>query len=99
MGAFHGAEVPFVFGVPEELSTDGERQLSKNMGCYWMNFATTGNPNIGPTDCAKGLKLPTWPAVGDGDALVFSNTTTTIQQGLKQAACDLFAGIGSRQQN
>lgn len=32
-GAFHGAEVPFVFGVPAELSSDGERAASKAMGC------------------------------------------------------------------
>ena len=47
-GAFHGAEVPFVFGDPFELSTEGERALSSSMGCFWSNFANTGNPNIPP---------------------------------------------------
>ena len=48
MGSFHGAEVPFVFGYPAELSSAGERWLSKTMGCYWVNFASTGDPNFGP---------------------------------------------------
>lgn len=28
-----------------ELKSDGERALSRAMGCYWTNFATSGNPN------------------------------------------------------
>eukprot|EP00039_Didymoeca_costata_P011206 m.156343 g.156343 ORF g.156343 m.156343 type:complete len:71 (-) comp15098_c0_seq13:250-462(-) len=47
VGSFHGAEVPFVFGDSFELSSDGERKLSNTMGCYWTNFATTGDPNKG----------------------------------------------------
>lgn len=30
---------------PPELGTDAERTLSSTMGCYWSNFAHTGNPN------------------------------------------------------
>lgn len=48
LGAFHGAEVPFVFGDQFELKTDGERSLSASMGCYWRNFVHTGNPNQPP---------------------------------------------------
>merc|ERR1719478_986467 len=44
-GAFHGAEVPFVWYDSFELTGDGERYLSNAMGCYWINFAATGNPN------------------------------------------------------
>lgn len=44
-GAFHGAEIPFVFGYPAELGTEAEVKLSKTMGCYWSNFAHTGDPN------------------------------------------------------
>ena len=60
-GAFHGAEVPFVFGDQFELSSDGGRALSRAMGCFWTNFAATGNPNKGPGDCAAHLSLPHWP--------------------------------------
>ena len=33
LGAFHGAEVPFVFGDAFELKADTERSLSQAMGC------------------------------------------------------------------
>merc|ERR1711966_521557 len=56
-GAFHGGEVPFVFGDGFELSSDAERALSKAMGCYWINFSATGNPNEGPSNCAAELSL------------------------------------------
>ena len=46
-GAFHGAEVPFVFGDQFELTTEVERAASRAMGCWWTNFAATGNPNLG----------------------------------------------------
>mmetsp|Transcript_22536 Transcript_22536/g.58831 ORF Transcript_22536/g.58831 Transcript_22536/m.58831 type:complete len:203 (-) Transcript_22536:1570-2178(-) len=91
MGSFHGAEVPFVFGFPAELSSGGERSLSKQMGCYWVNFASTGDPNYGPTSCED---LPKWPlvsSVSDGVALQFSNTSITVAPGLKKEQCDVFA--------
>jgi para-nitrobenzyl esterase len=56
-GAFHTAEVPYVFGTLDVLKrpwTDVDRTLSKTMMTYWANFAATGNPN--------GAGVPTWPA-------------------------------------
>lgn len=91
-GAFHGAEVPFVFGYPAELSSDEERKLSAAMGCYWTNFAISGSPNdVGPGGCASALGLPVWPAVGDGDALIFTNTTIFVEKALRQKQCTAFA--------
>ena len=46
-GAFHGAEVPFVFYDEFELATTEERNLSIAMTTYWRNFAYTGDPNNG----------------------------------------------------
>eukprot|EP00041_Stephanoeca_diplocostata_P008658 m.128204 g.128204 ORF g.128204 m.128204 type:complete len:142 (+) comp17424_c1_seq1:84-509(+) len=92
MGSFHGAEVPFVFGDQFELSSDGERRLSAAMGCYWVNFAATGNPNNGPTQCAEQMLLPTWPTIGvDGVLMQMSNTTIEARAGVKQEQCDMFA--------
>ncbi len=56
LGAFHASEIPYVFGnfvwpFPWE---DVDHKLSDAMSSYWVNFATTGNPNT------KGL--PEWPA-------------------------------------
>ncbi len=69
MGAFHGAEVAFVFGrlestfgfkLTNEKNIDEVKELSRVIQGYWINFAKTGNPN-GP--CPRGLEdLPEWPA-------------------------------------
>ena len=34
------------------------------MGCYWVNFAASGDPNKGPSGCSARLKLPAWPKLG-----------------------------------
>ena len=98
-GSFHGAEVPFVFGDRFEVTTKAEIKASLAMGCWWTNFAATGNPNVGPdgdgTGCAAALQLPDWPMMGDGGvAMVISNHTQhplKARPALKKAACDVFA--------
>ncbi|MCI0391844.1 MAG: carboxylesterase family protein [Acidobacteria bacterium] len=65
IGAFHGDEVPYVFGTLDKAagSWDGssrenrwesaDRELSAAMLSYWANFIKTGDPN--------GPGLPVWP--------------------------------------
>jgi len=55
VGAFHGAEVPFVFGDKFELKTEREQALSAIMGCLWRSFAHHGDP--GRDNCGT----PQWP--------------------------------------
>jgi para-nitrobenzyl esterase len=55
--AYHGAEVFYVFHnlhLFAQRWADWDRQLEETMSSYWVNFASSGNPN--------GGKLPRWPA-------------------------------------
>ena len=94
-GAFHGAEIPFVFcnlkgGVTRGEETD--RSLSSVISNYWIRFAAAGNPN------ESGL--PEWPSYKDaarchlelGDAI-------QVKADLRGKVCDLFdkAGLHQRQ--
>lgn len=54
IGAFHAAEIPFVFDTHEPIleQTDDDKILTRKMVKYWTNFAKSGNPN--------GAGLPEW---------------------------------------
>ena len=57
LGAFHAAEIPYVFGNIEGtdwIIDDADRALSRVLASYWRNFARSGSPN--------GEGLPHWPA-------------------------------------
>ena len=54
MGAYHGAELPYVFNTHDEWlpTSDEDKKLGRIMTSYWANFAKSGNPN--------GAELPKW---------------------------------------
>jgi para-nitrobenzyl esterase len=60
LGAFHGLEVPYVFGTLQSRewqwlpTTADDVLLSRLLQTYWTNFAKTGDPNA--------ADLPSWPA-------------------------------------
>lgn len=56
LGAYHSAEIPYVFdnlGLSNRPWEETDRKLAGVMSSYWVNFATTGDPN--------GNLLPQWP--------------------------------------
>jgi len=61
-GAYHSAEITFVFGRPRPLqssagSTAYDSKVAEAMSDYWVAFATSGDPNGPPT----AGKWPSWP--------------------------------------
>jgi len=54
LGAYHASEIAYVFDNPRPAWTDVDRRLADQMSSYWVNFATTGDPN--------GNGLPAWTA-------------------------------------
>lgn len=47
MGAYHGAELPYVFGTHDDWLPTGpeDRVLTEQLMAYWTNFARSGDPN------------------------------------------------------
>jgi para-nitrobenzyl esterase len=72
MGAYHGAELPYVFNTHDSwLPTDGEdRRLSDAMMGYWISFAGSGNPNAS--------NLPLWPEFGSAGKSVMQLDTELV---------------------
>jgi para-nitrobenzyl esterase len=59
-GAFHTSEVPYVFNNLDVLDRPWkpvDRTIAHQVSSYWVNFASTGNPN--------GADLPSWPAFSE----------------------------------
>lgn len=55
LGAYHASEIAYVFdnlNRQNSLLTETDSKLAEVMSAYWVNFATTGNPN--------GKGLPQW---------------------------------------
>ncbi|QEH96845.1 carboxylesterase/lipase family protein [Gluconobacter thailandicus] len=66
LGAFHGAEIGFVFGTHrfvEAARRHEQEHLMRVMSGYWLNFARSGDPN--------GSGLPHWPQYRPGDRKLF----------------------------
>ena len=66
-GAFHCAEIPYVFRTLDVRNWPWQaqdHQLSETMSSFWINFASSGNPN--------GPGLPSWP--------IFNERTESIMR-------------------
>jgi len=84
LGAVHGAEVRYIFGVLGAQDTAVDRQISESLQLYWTNFAKTGDPN--------GAGLPRWRKF-DGAArgyLEFTDNGPVAREGLRRPFCDIY---------
>lgn len=96
LGAFHGAEVPFAFGYPDEITTDEERVLAGKMGCAWRNFVVSGDPSVADGPCKGGVVPEVWPRFAAGKTKLSEPTLLldvgnfSVAHGLKDEQCDAF---------
>lgn len=69
IGAFHAAELPFIFGSHEPVLgvSDDDKALTELMQTYWTNFAKTGNPN--------GAGIAPWADQSTGTWMEFAGNT------------------------
>lgn len=90
LGAFHAGGIVYVFDnlgrspfpYANRAYEDTDRQLSKQMASYWVNFAKTGNPN--------GDGLPLWPAyTRDQDEVLEFGDAIRVSRAVRAARLDL----------
>ena len=81
LGAYHAAEIAYVFGNGNELWDDADMSVSSLMRGYWVNFAKTGDPN--------GEGLPTWPAYGEDDVAFELDADPQPLPGFRKAKLDI----------
>jgi para-nitrobenzyl esterase len=94
--AFHGSEIPYVFGTmdrtsscwPKSPQTPQESKLSDAMIGYWTSFARTGQP--------KAPGEPDWPAYGPRGAYMTFNGAPTPSEGLLNRMYEFHEAIVSR---
>lgn len=82
IGAYHGAEIPYVFDTHDAwLPTDAvDRDLTRRMMGYWLNFAATGDPNHDDA--------PIWPRWND-DGRILSLAEETRAEAFDGRLCSL----------
>jgi para-nitrobenzyl esterase len=94
--AFHSAELPFIFGNLQTLTTDmpyspsgAEIALSNEMMGYWARFAATGDPN--------GPGAVQWLPYDAGEnILLLDNNVVNLAGGYRNPQCDFLSTLPTR---
>jgi para-nitrobenzyl esterase len=89
-GAGHGTEIPYVFDsfgelppIVRLLTTGADDEMARRVHRYWVNFATTGDPN--------GAGQPNWPRYArDSDETLVLRPQTVAVAGFRAAPLDFF---------
>ncbi|MDH3480893.1 MAG: carboxylesterase family protein [Gammaproteobacteria bacterium] len=72
LGAYHGAELPYVFGTHDAYmpTTDIDQTLTETLIRYWTQFAAAGNPNSERTPDWPQFNAPDYPVQELGDEVL-----------------------------
>jgi len=82
LGAFHAAELPYVFGTLGSNKAAAEHLVSQHLMRYWTQFATSGDPNH--------PDVTYWPGYTEtADEHLQIGTPVQTGTGLRKAYCDL----------
>ncbi len=90
LGAFHGLEIPYVFGTLRDATWSWlafepiDSHLSEIVQTYWTNFAKNGNPN--------GTSLPEWHEFDrvEQSAMTFSQSgAVSLKPHSRPVYCDV----------
>jgi len=95
-GAYHGSELAYLFGNGQSGRTysAGDLKASALIQRYWIQFATTGNPNNDIPNKRPG-RLPKWPAYRQdvGQYLLFGNDDAAHIASTNLEAWDIFLDL------
>ena len=97
-GAYHSAEITFVFGRPRPLLANAGRTaydstLADAMSDYWVAFATSGDPN-GPPNAGRRPRWPRYEVVGDSSMEL--GPVIAAKRGLRRALHDSLDAVARK---
>ena len=91
-GAYHSGDLPYAFANQHLVGygwTDVDREISRVMSQYWVNFALAGDPN--------GVGLPTWPRYQrDSDQAIELGAEIGVISALRKEKLDIFEAVNSQ---
>lgn len=92
LGAYHGAEIPYVFEHFSDRHNPGpaDRALAARMNGAWVAFARSGDPNGAPAS-----RSPTWPQFGTAEHYLDLGATVQARRAPRAEACDFWDEIES----